>query len=133
ASTRGGARRTEPPRGAYTFPHLPREFLGGWPAPPRPGGKLPPPKKALPDSLYPPPPRTRLFAALPELELPEGFDVDRTREWLRRIPSPRLRTIAERRLEALLTEGKAGGGRGGRHARASPAGGRVGTARAEPH
>jgi len=129
AVTLGRDRRIETPLGAYSFHHLPPELFGGWADPPRSGVKLATPEKALADYLYLTPTRTRLFAALPELELPEGFDVDRTREWLRRIPSPRLRTIAERRLEALLTEGKAGGGRSGRHGRESPAGERSLSAR----
>jgi hypothetical protein len=104
AVTLGRELRISTPLGAYSFHHLPPEFFGGWADPPRSGVKLATPEKALADYLYLTPTRTRLFARLPELELPEGFDTDRTAEWLRHIPSRRLRTIAERRLAEVLRE-----------------------------
>jgi hypothetical protein len=97
-------RRIDTPFGSYSFHHLPPELFGGWAVPPRFGLKLATPEKALADFLYLTPTRTRLFAALPELELPAGFRSAETRAWLRRIRSQRLRTIAENRLVEILTE-----------------------------
>jgi hypothetical protein len=116
AVTLGRDRRINTPFGGYSFHHLPPEFFGGWAVPPRSGLKLATPEKALADFLYLTPTRTRLFAALPELELPAAFSPARTRAWLRRIPSRRLRTIAEQRLEQLLTS-RAGTARGSTGAR----------------
>ncbi|MGO8968852.1 MAG: type IV toxin-antitoxin system AbiEi family antitoxin domain-containing protein [Myxococcaceae bacterium] len=103
AVTLGRNRRIDTPLGNYSFHHLPPELFGGWAVPPRSGLKMATPEKALADFLYLTPTRTRLFAALPELELPAGFRPAQTRAWLRRIRSQRLRTIAEARLEQLLT------------------------------
>ena len=127
AVTLGRDRRVETPFGPYSFHHLPPELFGGWMTPPRSGLKLATPEKALADYLYLTPTRTRLFAALPELELPASFRVETTRGWLQRIRSPRLRTIAERRLEEILREkdraagaGAARGRSGGRARRTTP-------------
>jgi hypothetical protein len=97
-------RRTDTPFGSYSFHHLPPELFGGWGVPPRSGLKLATPEKALADFLYLTPTRSRLFATLPELELPAGFRPAKTRAWLRRIRARRLRTIAEDRLDKLLDE-----------------------------
>ncbi len=109
-------RRTDTPFGSYSFHHLPPELFGGWGVPPRSGLKLATPEKALADFLYLTPTRTRLFAALPELELPAGFRPAKTRAWLRRIRARRLRTIAEDGLDKILNESaqRANRGRGGR-------------------
>lgn len=95
-------RRIVTPFGVYSFHHFPPELFGGWAVSPASGVKLATPEKALADFLYLTPTRTRLFAALPELDLPAAFRIAKTRAWLRRIPSRRLRTIAEVRLEQLL-------------------------------
>ncbi|MGO9829734.1 MAG: type IV toxin-antitoxin system AbiEi family antitoxin domain-containing protein [Myxococcaceae bacterium] len=102
AVTLGRSRRIDTPFGGYSFHHLPPELFGGWAVPPKSGLKLATPEKALADFLYLTPTRTRLFTSLPELELPPAFRPAQTRAWLRRIPSPRLRTIAEGRLDQLL-------------------------------
>jgi predicted transcriptional regulator of viral defense system len=104
AVTLGRDRRFQTPFGAYSFHHLPPGLFGGWAPPPPTGLKLATAEKALADYLYLTPTRSRLFAALPELELPSGFRVEKTRAWLRRIPSRRLRTLAERRLEEILAD-----------------------------
>lgn len=107
AVTLGRDRRYETPFGPYSYHHLPPELFGGWAPPPRSGLKLATPEKALADYLYLTPARSRLFSALPELELSPGFSVQKTRAWLERIPNGRLRTIARRRLEEILGERRA--------------------------
>ncbi len=67
--------------------------------------KLALPEKALFDFLYLSPPRGRLFAALPELELPRGFRRSAVRAWADRIPSRRSRTIVQRALDEVLAHG----------------------------
>ncbi len=46
--------------------------------------------------------RGRMFASLPELELPPAFRRRAAREWIQRIPSKRLKTIVAQRLDEVL-------------------------------
>jgi len=66
------------------------------------GVQLARPEKALLDLLYLTPARSRLFAALPEVELPPRFGRREAGRWLRRIPSGPRRTLVQRKLRALL-------------------------------
>lgn len=89
--------------GIYSIHHVRPEFFGGAPQDPTSGVRLAPAEKALVDFLYLSPTRSRLFAALPELEFPKGFNVGAARHWIARIPHGRVRTIVERELERLLS------------------------------
>ena len=81
--------RVDTALGTYSVHHVQPAFFDGF--------------QVLPvDFLYLSPTRGRLFAALPELDLPRGFRRSAAREWLRHIPSKRLRTIVSRRLDAVL-------------------------------
>ncbi len=87
--------------GTYSVHHVQPALFDGFEV--RDSGiKLALPEKALIDFLYLSPTRARLFTALPELELPRGFRRRVAREWVRRIPSWRLRTIVARRLDEVL-------------------------------
>jgi len=94
--------RIETRLGTYSVHHVQPAFFDGFEALPDSGIKLALPEKALVDFLYLSTTRGRLFTALPELELPSGFRRSAAREWARRIPSQRLRTIVARRLDELL-------------------------------
>jgi predicted transcriptional regulator of viral defense system len=98
----GRGARIETRLGTYSIHHVPPELFGGFEAAPKLGLKLARPEKALVDVLYLSPTRGRLFAALPELELPRGFRPSIARRWARRIPSRRLRTMVEQKLRNLL-------------------------------
>jgi len=82
----------------YSVHHVQPEFFGGFEHDPGSGVKLASPEKALVDFLYLSPTRSRLFAALPELELPRSFRRREAQRWVGRIPSGRMRTIVEREL-----------------------------------
>jgi hypothetical protein len=85
----------------FSVHRLAPAFFGGFLT--TPGGvKLATPEKALLDVLYLAPARSRLFAALPEVEIPRRFDRDATRRWIARIPPGPRREAVRRRLEALL-------------------------------
>ncbi len=88
--------------GAYSVHHVRPELFGGFEHDSRSGTKLAFPEKALFDFLYLSPTRGRLFAALPELELPRGFRKSVVRGWVDRIPSARSRTIVARKLAEVL-------------------------------
>ncbi len=88
--------------GTYSIHRIAPEFFGGFEPSPRSGAKIAVPEKALLDVLYLSRGRSRLFASLPELELPGGFRRRYAREWIAKIPSVRLRTLVTRRFEAIL-------------------------------
>ena len=94
--------RVRTPLGAFSVHHVQPAFFGGFDSLADSGIKLASPEKALVDLLYLSPTRGRLFAALPELELPRGFRPAEARRWVRRIPSRRLKTIVARRLDEAL-------------------------------
>jgi hypothetical protein len=80
------------------------------------------PEKALFDVAYLSGGRSRLFAHLPELELPARFRHGRLRDWTRRITAPRKRSMVETRLATLVglaTTAEAKRVEGGRGARSS--------------
>src|SRR5207248_2741609 len=86
--------RIETGLGTFSVHHVQPVFFAGFEQLPGSGIKLARPEKALVDFLYLAPTRARLFAALPEIELPRSFRRRAAHEWVERIPSQRLRTIA---------------------------------------
>jgi hypothetical protein len=88
--------------GTYSVHHVRPEFFGGAQQDPESGIKLASPEKALVDFLYLSPTRSRLFAALPELELPKTFSFRAAQKWVGLIPSGRMRTIVERELKQVV-------------------------------
>lgn len=97
--------RVETGVGTYSVHHVGPELFGGFDHDLPSGTKLALPEKALFDFLYLSPTRSRLFTALPELELPRGFKRRVVREWIGRIPSKRSRTIVARKLDEILRGG----------------------------
>ena len=59
-------------------------------------------ENALFDLLYLSATRTRVFAALPELELPRGFDRRAGKSWIARITSPALAAMVTAKWAALV-------------------------------
>jgi predicted transcriptional regulator of viral defense system len=102
AASLAGTRRVVTSIATYSIHRLVPEFFGGYVTDPRTQVKMATPEKALLDVLYLSAARSRLFARLPELELPRGFDVRECRRWIARIPAPYRRTMVARRLDALL-------------------------------
>jgi len=95
-------RRWETPVASVSIHHISPSFFFGFE---EPSGKNPTriatPEKALIDCFYLSPARSRLFARLPELELPISFNMRRAREFAMRIPSARRQTIVLQNLSAL--------------------------------
>ncbi|MBI4701979.1 MAG: hypothetical protein HY744_12645 [Deltaproteobacteria bacterium] len=91
--------------GTFSVHRIGPEFFGGFDVLPGSGVKLATAEKALLDVLYLSGTRSRLFAALPEIELPRSFRHRAARAWIARIPSPRLRSLVGRRFERLLGRG----------------------------
>lgn len=94
-------RRIRTSVGTFSIHHVAPELFGGFDIL-ESGVKLATPEKALVDVFYLSGTRTRLFVALPELELPRGFRAKKARDWSQRIPSSRLRTIVAAKLDECL-------------------------------
>lgn len=99
--TAGRSQRIRTAVGRFSVHRIAPELFGGFEID-EAGVKLATPEKALVDVFYLSATRRRLFAALPEVELPRRFRVQAARSWIERIPSQRLRTIAQARLDEVL-------------------------------
>jgi predicted transcriptional regulator of viral defense system len=95
-------RRVRTKLGAFSIHRLAPTFFGGYDTLHESGVRLATPEKALLDSLYLGPTRSRMFAHLPEIEIPKGFDRRKAQEWVARIPAGPRRTSVEHRLDRLL-------------------------------
>jgi predicted transcriptional regulator of viral defense system len=87
--------------GDYSIHRLAPSFFGGFET--MAGGvRLATPEKALLDTLYLAPARSRTFAALPEIDIHRDFDRNEAHRWVKRIPPGPRRLAVEQRLKALL-------------------------------
>jgi predicted transcriptional regulator of viral defense system len=98
----GRTRLIRTPLGVVSVHHVAPAWFMGFAVDPRNGIPMATPEKALADFLYLTPTRSRLFAVLPELELPRNFNWAQVRRFARRITA-RRRVMVERRLHALQT------------------------------
>ncbi|MHC4514862.1 MAG: type IV toxin-antitoxin system AbiEi family antitoxin domain-containing protein [Planctomycetota bacterium] len=102
----GRTRRITTSIGTYSIHRLVPEFLGGYRTDSNSDSdqeiKMATPEKALLDVLYLAAARSRLFARLPELELPRAFSVRECRRWIAEIPAAYRRKMVTNRLEAIL-------------------------------
>lgn len=87
--------------GTYSIHRLAPSVFGGFDTIEK-GVRLARPEKALLDTLYLVPARSRLFAHLPEVELPASFSEQEARRWLAKVPLGLRRSMMERRLGAIL-------------------------------
>ncbi len=90
--------------GSFSVHHVAPEVFGGFEETAA-GVKLATAEKALFDLAYLSGGRSRVFAAVPELEIPAKFQWREVRRWIGRIASPRGRTLVVRRLEEFVGEG----------------------------
>lgn len=102
AATLAPTRRVETPLGVVSFHQLSPGFFGGYEYDPRSTGDVATPEKALVDYLYLAPTKSRLFRALPELELPRSFRRRQARRFAQRIASPARRTFVSEALARIL-------------------------------
>jgi predicted transcriptional regulator of viral defense system len=98
AATTGRPRRIETPLGAISFHRLPAELFTGFDMD-RSGAKIATREKALFDTIYLAPARSRLFARLPELEIPRDFRWAQLREYAQLVKSDSRRKFMERRIQ----------------------------------
>jgi predicted transcriptional regulator of viral defense system len=100
AATLGRPRRLTTPLGVISFHRLPPDLFSGFEVADD-GAKIASPEKALFDTLYLAPARSRLFARLPELDIPPRFRWQELRSLAARVNSPTRRAYIERRIAEL--------------------------------
>lgn len=100
AVTLGKPRRVATPLGTISFHRLPPDLFSGFEVE-ADGSKIASAEKALFDVLYLSPARSRLFARLPELEIPRQFRWQRLRDLAALVRSPTRRTHIERRIQEI--------------------------------
>lgn len=88
--------------GVISIHHMEPEFFFGFEVVGENQIKIACIEKALLDTLYFAPARSHLFQFLPEVELPESFNVKHAYDMIKKIPSLRLKTVVKKRFEALL-------------------------------
>jgi predicted transcriptional regulator of viral defense system len=102
AVTLGRARRVKTPSATVSLHRIPPILFGGYDMADD-GTKTATAEKALFDLLYLSPSRSRLFASLPEIELPRSFRWPEVARWAKRIAGKSRRTFVERRIAELRT------------------------------
>jgi predicted transcriptional regulator of viral defense system len=85
----------------FSFHHVAPEVFGGFETTAR-GVDLASLEKALFDTAYLSGGRSRLFRALPELEVPRSFRRAEVNRWIRKIPTARTRSLVKKRLAEWL-------------------------------
>src|SRR5450830_515845 len=95
-------RRFTTPLGTVSIHHVDPRFFFGFENVGTSSGRLATPEKALVDFLYLAPAKSRLFRALPELELPARFSPRRARAVVARIGSAKRRAMVSRALEGIV-------------------------------
>ena len=96
-------RRYMTPLATISVHHIPGSFFFGYEEMGEQHLKIALPEKALLDILYLSQARSRLFAALPEVELPPQFNIKRAQDMIRKIADSRRRTMVLRRFEQLIS------------------------------
>jgi len=94
-------KRYETPLGTLSIHHIQADFLFGYETAGSEEVKMAIPEKALLDILYLSPARSRLFASLPELEIPESFRWKLAYTMSNRLSCLNRRTLLVNRLGAI--------------------------------
>ena len=94
-------RKYRTPIGTFSIHHLEPDFFFGFESVGSHSVMMATPEKALLDFLYLSPTRSRLFHALPELEIPEKFNLKQALDMTERIHSKSRRTIVRDLLKSL--------------------------------
>jgi len=101
AVTLARPRRVTTPLAVVSFHRIPPELFSGFEILPGDLAKMATPEKALFDILYLAPGRSRLFAKLPELEIPHGFRWKQLERYTALVKSPSRRTFLTEKTERL--------------------------------
>lgn len=97
-------RRILTPLGVISVHRIHPSFFFGFEVPVSGGPQIATPEKALIDFLYFYPARSKLFRALPEVELPGSFSMRRARAMIDKVRSKQRRTLVRRLFEELVRQ-----------------------------
>lgn len=92
----------ETPIGEFSIHHIDPDFYFDYQIIGEGRIKMATPEKALIDILYLSPARSRLFATLPELDLPENFNVARAKSLIEKIKSDKRRTMVTSKFDEII-------------------------------
>jgi predicted transcriptional regulator of viral defense system len=95
------SRQYKTPIGVFSVHHAESDFFYGYELDSSGWAKIAVPEKALLDILYFAPTKSRLFGALPELELPGSFSWKRVSEMAARIKSSARRKFVEKAVASI--------------------------------
>jgi predicted transcriptional regulator of viral defense system len=101
AVTLARPRRVRTPLGVVSFHRMPPELFTGFEVEDANGAKIATGEKALFDLLYLAPGRSRLFATLPELEIPRRFHWSELQKYIGLVRSPSRRTFVAEGVKRL--------------------------------
>ena len=104
AVTLGRPRRVQTPQATVSFHRMPPELFNGFEVAVDGHSKIATPEKALFDVLYLAPGRSRLFAKLPELEIPRGFRWKELQRCTELVRSPSRRSFLAVTIERLRSK-----------------------------
>lgn len=95
-------RKYKTPFGHISIHHIQSSFFFGFEVLPGSLAKMATPEKALLDFFYLSKARSRLFSALPELELPKGFKIKEALKMIKEIEEPKIRIrVQEKFLRSI--------------------------------
>jgi predicted transcriptional regulator of viral defense system len=100
AATLGRPRRVQTATGTVSLHRMPPQLFGGFETADD-GTKVATVEKALFDLLYLGPTRSRLFAHLPEIDIPRAFRWREISQWTKKIAGKSRRAYVERKLAAM--------------------------------
>lgn len=95
-------RRYDTPLGVISVHHIAPGFFFGFETVDGNGIRIARPEKALLDVFYLAPARSRLFCKLPEVERPEGFNIQEAQRMIALIPFPARRNMVSDRFQQWL-------------------------------
>jgi predicted transcriptional regulator of viral defense system len=101
AVTLARARRIETPLGTISLHRVPPALFTGFDIDQRSDAKIATPEKALFDTLYLAPARSRLFSRLPEITIPRRFKWTLLREYTSLVKSQSRRAFLAGRIEEI--------------------------------
>ncbi len=88
--------------GTFSIHHINPTFFFGYEPVGKSGIKMATPEKAILDFLYLVPAKSGLFRYLPELELPQKFNVRGAHQMIHRISHSGRRTLLEKKFQELM-------------------------------
>jgi predicted transcriptional regulator of viral defense system len=107
AATLARPRRVVTPLGTVSYHRIPAELFSGFELQTRSDAKVATPEKALFDTLYLAPGRSRIFSKLPEVTIPRGFRWGELQGYLALVKSASRRSFIGAQIDTLRADARA--------------------------